>query len=213
MSFIRIAIAVFVLLGCVEGAVAKAHCHCKIAAWQASPVSIVTGVVHDFGDIASWNTQIGHDNACQALCASKSSEYFNNLGSSGQASLCAGSSRYSYYAVGSKDYRGGGELPCPAVGPPKLWLVTQSVSGQTRTITIGVNRTLLPNNRPLRVCVRKLSTLNEGCNNAPGNATSTNATISFYYLQPNTNYRVLVKQKSLLGTLYVAVTSIDIHVN
>lgn len=212
VKFVLIAVGALALIGGARPASAAAHCFCKIAGWQSSPVASVSGVVKDFGQIATYNTQVGHDNQCQSLCTTTANSHFTGLGASGQAALCAGHSLYGYYAVGTKKYQGAGELPCPAVGAPKLWLHNQIPSGQNATVIIGINRTLLPSNKPLRVCIRN-SQLSEACYAAPGTSSSTAAQVNFPNVPRNANYRISVKRKMNTGPLYVVITHIDVHVN
>jgi len=207
-------------LVCVTPAFANAHCYCKIASWQSSPVAHPSGVVHDFGEIATYGSQSGHNNACKALCLTTSTTYFNNLDAAGQASLCAGQSLYGYYAVGGNDYKGAGELACPNVGSPKLWLKGQIPSGQYASVQIGVNRTLLPSGVKMKVCIVKIGgagIFQELCHNYPNNTTiglgsMTNATVTFNHVPRTTDYGVNVKRRTPMGP-YISFAHIQIYVN
>jgi hypothetical protein len=88
----------------VETAAAGAHCFCKLG-----PVS---SPIHDFGEIASYNFQNGHDAGCKALCNDRSNHYM----AANQASACNavhGAAIVVNFAVGTKSYQGGQTYTCP----------------------------------------------------------------------------------------------------
>ena len=49
---------------------AKAHCFCKLGPPSAP--------IKDFGQIATYNTQNGHDSSCSSLCNATIDSYMNN---------------------------------------------------------------------------------------------------------------------------------------
>lgn len=99
-------LGISLVLGAQQAAYAKAHCYCRL---QSQSTTI------NFGEIASYNTQIGHDSNCAALCNDRASHHFG----SNQASVCAashGSTLVAFYAVGSKSYQSGRNFACPQTG-------------------------------------------------------------------------------------------------
>lgn len=95
------------LIALQPSAHAKAHCYCRLQSQSTT--------VYNFGEIASYNTQIGHDSNCAAQCNDRASHYFG----SNQASACAashGGTVVAFYAVGSKSYQSGKNYACPQTG-------------------------------------------------------------------------------------------------
>ena len=92
---------------CLPGAAyANAHCFCKLGPPNAP--------IKDFGQIATYNTQYGHDSSCSSLCSATIKSYMNDPGNN--ASACShanGVSIVTYSAVGTRAYQAGTTYTCP----------------------------------------------------------------------------------------------------
>lgn len=91
----------------VDIAYAKAHCFCKLG-----PVG---SPFYNFGEIATYNTQIGRDEICKTACNAKAAAYMAN--SASQTAVCAaakGGNVVSYSAVGTRSYLVGNSITCPS---------------------------------------------------------------------------------------------------
>jgi hypothetical protein len=89
---------------------ANAHCFCKLGP-AGSPIK-------DFGQIATYNTQIGHDSDCSNACIDAADSYMNDAGN--RVSACTkahGTSIVTYSAVGTRSYQAGKTYTCPQTNP------------------------------------------------------------------------------------------------
>jgi hypothetical protein len=93
-----------------SAAYANAHCFCKLGPPSAP--------IRDFGQIATYNTQIGHDSSCSSLCNATIDSYMNDAAN--HASACStanGASIVTYSAVGTRPYQAGKAYTCPQTNP------------------------------------------------------------------------------------------------
>lgn len=109
INFKRLVSCILLAFAClpVEIAHAKAHCFCKLG-----PVG---SPFHDFGQIATYNTQIGRDKVCQDACNAKGAAYM--AVPANQATVCAaanGGNVVTYSAVGTRPYIAGNSITCPS---------------------------------------------------------------------------------------------------
>lgn len=130
---------------------AKAHCFCKLGP-SGSPY-------HDFGQIKTYGTQIGHDADCQSTCNNAVNSYLSNAAS--KAAVCAaanGASVVSYSAVGTRAYIAGNTKTCPSSAGGFPGSITfGAFPSSIRSITVnnvGINpnapasQTIVPINTP-----------------------------------------------------------------
>ena len=109
INFKRLVPCIVLAFAClsVEVAHAKAHCFCKLG-----PVG---SPFHDFGQIATFNTQIGRDKVCRDACNNKGADYM--AVPANQAAVCAaamGGNVVTYSAVGTGPYSAGNSITCPS---------------------------------------------------------------------------------------------------
>jgi hypothetical protein len=107
MSFVRVFSCLAVGLLLHAPAYAKAHCFCKLQS--------LSTIVTNFGEIATYNTQSGHDGNCSALCNDRAKHYVE----SNRTSACNtshGGTLVAFYAVGTKSYQSGENYACPQTG-------------------------------------------------------------------------------------------------
>src|SRR5437763_1294138 len=88
---------------------AGAHCYCKLGPLGAP--------IQNFGEIAHYGTQIGHDGACRDACNTKADAFMRSAAN--RAAACNathGGSVVAYYAVGTNSYKAGATYNCPPSG-------------------------------------------------------------------------------------------------
>jgi len=98
---------VALLLPCfpIDAAHAKAHYYCKL--WP------INSAYHNFGEVATYGTQIGHANACQSTCNATVNSWLGTAANKNAA--CAASNNanlVSYSAVGTGSYIPGNSNAC-----------------------------------------------------------------------------------------------------
>jgi|SRR5947209_5045135 len=111
---------------------ATAHCFCKLG-----PIS---SPFHDFGQIKSYGTQIGHDTDCKNACNAAAGGYMSNAANKSAVCKAAGGGNVvSYSAVGTRPYIAGNSLTCPSHsgGTPGYILFGTIPDNPMRSITIN----------------------------------------------------------------------------
>ena len=148
MSYFRIVgLCALAWLACwpMSAAHARAHCFCKLGPIGAP--------YHDFGEIDSYSTQIGHDSACHNTCSSTVSSYLSNAAN--KTAMCAaanGGSLIASSAVGTRPYTTASTTTCPAGPGGPAGFISFAPWITARTITVngtGVNPYAPPPSVPI----------------------------------------------------------------
>lgn len=103
--------ALTLVLAAPSTAYANAHCWCRLG-----PIS---SPYKDFGSVATYNTQIGHDTGCKSTCSATASGWMATP--SNQATVCQAANFGSLAAsssVGSRPWLSAWTSTCPASGTP-----------------------------------------------------------------------------------------------
>lgn len=120
---------------------ANAHCWCRLGP-TSSPYK-------DFGAIATYNTQSGHDGGCSSLCSQTVTGYM----ASNQAAICQAAnfgSVAAYSCVGTRPWQTAWTQTCPAAGAPVGGSLSFYNAGFTdKTVRINsVDVPMNPNTQP-----------------------------------------------------------------
>jgi len=119
-----------------SAAYANAHCWCRLGP-TSSPYK-------DFGAIATYGTQIGHDSGCSSLCSQAASGYM----ASNQSAVCQAAnfgSVAAYSCVGTRPWTTAWTQTCPAANTPLGGFLTFYNAGFTSK-TVRINNTDIPLN-------------------------------------------------------------------
>lgn len=123
------AILVLAVAG-AQAAAASAHCFCKLG-----PLS---SPIQNFGEIAQYGTQIGHDADCRSRCDGRASQYM----AGNQTAACTashGAPIVAFSAVGTKSYQGSRTFTCPQSnsGPIPGRVVFGTIPATIRTLSVN----------------------------------------------------------------------------
>ena len=152
---------VTIVLAAPSTAYAAANCWCRLG-----PVS---SPYKDFGSVATYNTQIGHDSGCKSTCSTTVGGWMGNP--TNQATVCQAANFGSLAAsssVGTRPWQSAWTSTCPAANTPLGGLLTFWNAGFTNK-EMRINNVSVP--------------LNAG---APQNTPISNTPLfsTFYFVNP-----------------------------